>query len=102
MPLLRRPHDHHRDLRRRLSAETPPPVRRGSDEDRHLMIPSPLIHQPSQARHSGWLSASTALAYCKLTNRPAVASPTLSCNARRIRSSPAPTPTPHGTQLGRL
>ncbi len=66
------------------------------------MIPSPPIHHPSDARHSGWLSASTALAYCKLTNRPAVASPTLSGNARRIRSSPSPTPTPHGKRLGRL
>ena len=45
------------------------------------MIPSPPIRQPSDARHSGWLSASTALAYCKLTNRPAVVPPTLSGNA---------------------
>ena len=51
MPMLRWPHDHHRDLRARLSAQ----ARSGSDQDRHLMIPSPLIepsysHQPlSQA-----------------------------------------------------
>jgi hypothetical protein len=50
MSLLRRPHDHHRDLRRRLPAETPPRVRYGSDQDRHLMMPSPPIHQPSDAR----------------------------------------------------
>jgi hypothetical protein len=28
------------------------------------MMPSPPIHQCSDARHSGWLSAGTAPAYC--------------------------------------
>ena len=41
MPLLRRPHDHHRDLRARLPAEAPPHACSGSDQDRHLMMPSP-------------------------------------------------------------
>ena len=86
-PLLRRPHGHHRDLRRRLPAETPPRARYGSDQDRHLMMPSPPIHQPSDARHSGWLSAGTAPAYCSSINRPAVAPPTLSDNARYPRSA---------------
>src|SRR6185436_19697621 len=48
--LLRRPHDHHRDLCTRLPAETPPRVRSRSDQDRHLVMPSPPIHQPSDAR----------------------------------------------------
>jgi hypothetical protein len=46
------------------------------------MTPSPLIHQPSHARHPGWLSASTALAYCRSINRPAVAPPTRSRNGQ--------------------
>ena len=62
MPLLRRPHDHHRDLRARLPAEAPPHARSGSDQDRHLMTPSPPIDDRSDARHSRWLSASNALA----------------------------------------
>jgi hypothetical protein len=45
------------------------------------MMPSPPIHQPSDARHSGWLSASTAPAYCGSINRPAGAPPTISSNA---------------------
>ena len=48
--LLRRPHDHHRDLRTRLPAETPPGARYRSDQHRHLMMPSPPTHQPSDAR----------------------------------------------------
>ena len=54
MSLLRRPHDHHRDLREGLPAETPPRARCSSDQDRHLIMPSLPIHQPSDARHSGW------------------------------------------------
>jgi hypothetical protein len=41
MSLLWRPHDHHRDLRKGLPAETPPRARCSSDQDRHLMMPSP-------------------------------------------------------------
>ena len=99
--LLRRPHDHHRDLRARLPAETPPRVRYSSDQDRHLMMPSPPIHQPSDARHSGWLAASTAPAYCRSINRPAVAPPTLSGNARSTRSARHPHPSFEATRLGR-
>ena len=58
MSLLWRPHDHHRDLRKGLPAETPPRAR-CSDQDRHLIMPSPPIHQPSDARHSGWLGQHT-------------------------------------------
>ena len=48
VPLLRWPHDHHRDLRARLRAEAPPHARSGSDQDRHLMMPSPPIHRPQR------------------------------------------------------
>ena len=38
LSMLRRPHDHHRDLRARLSAKAPHHARSDSDQDRHLMI----------------------------------------------------------------
>ena len=50
MPVLRQPHDHHRDLRARLRAEVPPHAA-GSDQDRHVMMPSPLIYTYRSARH---------------------------------------------------
>ena len=37
MPVLRRPHDHHRNLRARLPAQMPPATA-GRDQDRHLMM----------------------------------------------------------------
>ena len=40
LPLLRRPHDHHRDLPARLLAALPPDGTRARNQDRHLMIPS--------------------------------------------------------------
>jgi len=55
LPLLRRPHDHHRDLRGRLSAKTSPRDPDNSGRHRYFMMPSHAIHQPSDAHHSGWL-----------------------------------------------
>ena len=55
MPVLRRPHDHHRDLRARLRAEAPAHTGSGGDQDRHLMMPSPPIDDRSDTRHSRWL-----------------------------------------------
>ena len=60
MSMLRWPHDHHRDLRARLSAKAPPHARSDSDQDRHLMIPSPPIPNRYSARYSCCLSASSA------------------------------------------
>ena len=37
LPVLRRPHDHHRDLRARLPAELSADARAAADQDRHLM-----------------------------------------------------------------
>jgi hypothetical protein len=42
MSLLRRPDDHHRDLRARLSAKKPPHTGSSADQDRYLMTLSPL------------------------------------------------------------
>jgi hypothetical protein len=65
------------------------------------MMPSPLIQQPSDARHSGWLSASTAPAYCGSINRPAVVPPTLSGNARCTPSARHPRPSCEAKRLAR-
>ena len=37
MPVLRRAHDRHRDLRTRMPAQIPSAIAKGTDEDRHLM-----------------------------------------------------------------
>ena len=90
--LLRWPHGRHRDLRRRLPAETSPCARYSGDQDRHLVMPSPPTHQPSDIRRLRWLSASTASAFSRSINRPAVAPPTLSSNAPCRSFSPSPRP----------
>jgi hypothetical protein len=56
MPVLRRPHDHHRDLRAWLSAEAPPHARSSTNQNRHLMMPSPPIHNCHDTRYSCWLA----------------------------------------------
>ena len=43
MPLLRRPHDRHRDFRARLRAQAPASTTSGTNQDRHLMMKSPPI-----------------------------------------------------------
>jgi len=83
------------------SPQTPPGVRYSSDRDRHLMMPSPPMQQPTDARHSGWLSAGTAPAYCSSINRPAVTPPTLFGNARYARSARHPQPSCDARRLGR-
>src|SRR5512143_348056 len=47
MPVLRRPHDHHRDLRARLNTEHPSTE---PDQDRHIMMPLPIARCPNAAR----------------------------------------------------
>jgi hypothetical protein len=73
VPLLRWPHDHHRDLRARLRAEAPPHACADRDQDRHLMMPSPSVKDGSDARHSCRLSAGSAPACVGPPDRPAVA-----------------------------
>jgi hypothetical protein len=63
------------------------------------MMPSPPIHQCSDARHSGWLSAGTAPAYCRSINRRAVTPPTLSSNAPSRSFSPSPRPILRGNAI---
>jgi hypothetical protein len=99
--LLRRPHDHHRDLRTRLPAETPSRVRYGSHQDRHLVMPSPPIRHPSDARPFWLALGRNSPADCSLTNRPAVTPPTLSGNARCARSARQSHPSSAVARLGR-
>jgi hypothetical protein len=65
------------------------------------MMPSRPIHQPSDARHSGWLPAGRAPPYCEYLNRPAVTPPTLSGNARCARSARHSYPSCVAKRLGR-
>src|SRR5258708_38462722 len=59
---LRRPHDHHRDLRARLPAKASPHTCSADNPDRHLMRPSPSIDNCSDTYHSRRLSAGSARA----------------------------------------
>ena len=45
MPVLRRPYDHHRDLRARLSAQTPADTGSRSDQDQLMMRSAPVEHR---------------------------------------------------------
>ena len=92
MPLLRWPHDHHRDLRARLRAEAPAHTRSGGDQDRHLMMPSPPIHDRSDARHSCWLSAGSA--HASRRSARSARSRTANLLAQRAIRSFTPTRTP--------
>src|SRR5580692_4702570 len=63
---LRRTHVHHRDLRARLRAEcfekpsAPSNTGCASHQDRHLMMPSSLIHHSTDTRHCARLSTASA------------------------------------------
>ena len=70
MPVLRRPHDRHRDLRARLRAQAPAFAAARKNQDRHLMMPSPAIHHRSNIRHSCWLPAGSAQARIGASDSP--------------------------------
>jgi hypothetical protein len=57
MPVRRRPHDRHRDFRARLRAEAPAHTATGRNQDRHLMMLSPLINGRPDTRYSCWFTA---------------------------------------------
>src|SRR5262245_40555042 len=92
MSMLRWPHDHHRDLRARLSAKAPPHARSDSDQDRHLMILSPPILNRRSARYSCWLSASSADARGGPLDWPTLAPSILSRYVHSARSPLNPHP----------
>jgi hypothetical protein len=86
MPVLRRSHDHHQDLRARLRAQAPPHTGTGADQARHIMRPAPPINDRSDERHSGRLSADSAHARIGVRDSPPVAPPILSRHAQNARS----------------
>ena len=92
MSVLRRPHDRHRDLRPRLPAEAPAHTSSASDHDRHLMMPSPPIHDRHDTRYSCWRSAGRNQARIRPLDWPVVASQIPSYNVRTARSPRCPHP----------
>jgi hypothetical protein len=65
------------------------------------MMPSQPIHQPSDARHSGWLPASKAPAYCQWIVRASVTPPILFGNATSAPSARHPHPSFEAKRSGR-
>src|SRR6516225_9520526 len=91
MPVLRRPHDYHRDLRARLRAKVPHHTSYGSDQDRHLMMLSPSIRDRSDARLSCWLLVGSAQVRVGPPQRLAITPAILARNVHPARSRvPAP------------
>ncbi len=54
--MLRRPHDHHRDLRARRLAAPPSDGTHGRDQDRHLVTTTPGPRRRKAARLLSWFS----------------------------------------------
>src|SRR5216684_2149636 len=86
MPVLRRPHDRHRDLLARLPAEAPAHAASAGNQDRHLMMPSPSIHHASNARYFCRLSAGSEQARIGALHSQAVARPIRSLYGQIARS----------------
>src|SRR4029077_11761597 len=84
MPVLRRPHDHHRDLRARLPAKASPHTC-ADHPDRHLMRPSPPIDNCSAPCHSRRLSAASAHARVGPPESSALPPRTWLCSVRPTR-----------------
>jgi hypothetical protein len=90
MPVLRRPHDRHRDFRARMRAQAPAFATARSNQDRHLMMPSPAIHHYcSNARHLCWLSAGRAQAHIGAPHSIAAGRPILARGPQIARSTDA-------------
>ena len=84
VPLLRRTHVHHRDLRARQRAKASTHTGDGRDQDRHLMMPSSLIR--TEARHSGRLSPGSTPACADQQDWPVIAPQILSNKVQSARS----------------
>jgi hypothetical protein len=89
----------HRDLRARLRAQcfekpsAPPRAGADSDQDRHLMTPSPPIHHRTATRHSGRRPPGNAPACAARSDSPVVASPIQSRNiSDRLPAHSSPHP----------
>ena len=102
MPVLRRPHDLHRDLRARLPAGAPLQRRCYSDQDRHLMMPLCPIKRCNDFRHSRRLLPGSASPRRRaphssafpaaISSYDARSTPPLQRQAPRVRSKRSPRP----------
>jgi hypothetical protein len=90
LPLLRWPHDHHRDLLARTTAKAPPFAGSTGNQDRHLMMPAPSIRHRIDRLHSGSLSPGSAPACIVAPHRPAAPPQIRSRNAQVARSKSIP------------
>ena len=86
MPVLRRPHDHRRDLRARMPAETPAHTGSRGDQGRHLMTLSPPIDHRYHTCHARWRAAGHAYACIRLIDSMPTALPIVSHHAQPARS----------------
>ena len=86
VPMLRWPHDHHRDLRARLSAQ----AQSGIDQDRLLMTPSPLIDDRTRTNRSRRRSTGNARARAKPLSLSALTPQTSPRNALACQSPYSP------------
>src|SRR5262249_54530011 len=62
LSLLRRPHAHHRDLLARATAEAPPLAGVAKGQDRHLMMPTPVLDTHGNTHRLCWLLPDSAAA----------------------------------------
>ena len=85
MPMLRRPHDHHRDLRAWLPAKASPHTCSADNPDRHLMRPSPPLDNCSDTCHPRRLSAGSARTRVGAPELPALSQRILSCSVQPTR-----------------
>jgi hypothetical protein len=86
MPVLRRPHDRHRDFRARMRAQAPAHAASSSNQDRHLMMPSSAIDARPDTRSSCRLSAGSDQARITTSDSPALPPPIPSRHAQNVRS----------------
>src|SRR5262245_5268703 len=86
MPVLRRPHDHRRDLRARLPTKTPAHTGSRGDQGRHLMTLSPPIDHRYHTGHARWRAAAHAYACIRLIDSMPAALPIVSHHAQPARS----------------
>lgn len=97
MSLLRRPHDHHRDVRTRLRADPLPHTGSGTDQDRHLMTASPPTNNHPDTRSACQLAAGKAQVRLGPLNRHSVATqtaPNMPCLPKPYCSHLTAAPTP--------
>jgi hypothetical protein len=60
LSLLRRPHAHHRDLLALATADAPPLAGFAKGQDRHLMMPTPVLDTHGNTHRLWWLLPDSA------------------------------------------